>query len=91
MLIYVQSAKGKVYKKREKLIKISFRYVRVAENFEKICFFFFFPIFPLFFPRHIGKNRGKKLVLPIIFCPDVAFSNILPQFCNNFLTKVKSS
>ena len=32
-----------------------------------------------------------NLVLPIIFCPDVAFSNILPQFCNNFLTKVKSS
>ena len=32
----------KVHKKRgEKLMKISFRYVRVAENFEKLVFFLF--------------------------------------------------
>jgi len=32
--------KGKVHKKREKkLIKIGFRYIRVAENFEKFVIF----------------------------------------------------
>ena len=35
-----------IKKKRKKLIKISFRYVRVAENFEK--FVFFLSVFPLF-------------------------------------------
>ena len=47
-----------IKKIEKKLIKISFRYVRVAEIFEKIVFFL--PIFPLFFPRHIGKKKEKK-------------------------------
>ena len=37
------SVRERFIKKREKkLIKISFRYVRVAENFEKFVFFFLF-------------------------------------------------
>ena len=45
---YSFNNKGKVHKKREKkLIKVSFRYVCVAENFEKCVFFSSF--FPTYF------------------------------------------
>ena len=38
--------KGSKEKKKKKLIKISFRYVRVAETFEILVFFpFFFPTY----------------------------------------------
>ena len=43
-LSYLEPAKGKVHRKIEKkLVKISFRYIRVAENFENLVFSLFFP------------------------------------------------
>ena len=45
LVVVVNIYKGKVHKKkrRKKLIKISFRYVRVTEKFEKFVCFPFFP------------------------------------------------
>ena len=45
MKVYKYPPKGKGHKKnRKKLIKISFRYVCVAKNFEKLVFFPFFSL-----------------------------------------------
>ena len=58
--------KGKVHKKeKKKLIKIIFRYVHVAENFEKLVFLFFFSQHTLnrqVSLGHIWGQKGKKLV-----------------------------
>ena len=48
-------------KRKEKLINFSFRYVRVAENFENLVFFPFCPYTNLRLATYRGK-KGKKLV-----------------------------
>ena len=48
-----------IKKIEKKLIKISFRYVRVAENFEKLVFFssYFSTVFPA---TYGGKKKEKN-------------------------------
>ena len=50
-----------IKKLKKKLIKISFRYVRVAENFEKIVFFLFY-YFTISASCDIWGKKGNKLV-----------------------------
>ena len=54
--------KGSKVKKEKKLKKISFRYVRVAENFENLVFFLFSYFSTVFPATYREKKRKKKIV-----------------------------